>query len=166
MNRTENMALVVVACILVIILGAAGVVLRFQEAQANAREGAAVFDGIEPSGNGAAVIVKEGTLWLGYPAFFSEPFETVVFVFRDGRWVSFTTQHDVIIDCPVSLMVEAIVKHGRLISDALFCVHNHFTPIGFTSGDRDARRYLVRKGFAGVFGIYHTASGRFREWEE
>jgi hypothetical protein len=63
-------------------------------------------------------------------------------------------------------MAEAIRKSGQAVKDALLCVHNHFSPISFTSGDRDARRYLVRKGFAGVFGIYHTASGRFREWED
>jgi len=63
-------------------------------------------------------------------------------------------------------MTETIVKRGQAVSDALLCVHNHFTPIGFTSGDMDARHYLTRKGFVGVFGIYYTASGRFREMEE
>ena len=157
---------IVVACILVLILGAAGTILKFHEAQADAREGAEVFDGIEPSFGGESVVVKEGTIWLGCPPFFSEPFETVVFLFRDGSWMSFTTQHSAVIDCPLSIMAEAIRKSGRAVKDALLCVHNHFSPISFTSGDKDAYRYLAGQGFAGVFGIYYTAMGKFREWED
>jgi len=36
----------------------------------------------------------------------------------------------------------------------------------FTETDKDTYHYLRRKGFVGVFGIYYTASGRFREMEE
>jgi len=160
------MALVVVACILVLCAGAAGIFLQFAEARQDAAEAAAIFDGAEFIGSGDSVLIKQGVIWKGSPAFFTEPFETVVFVFRNGSWVSFTTQHAEAIDCPISLMVEAIIKSGRRIEDITHCVHNHFTPRGFTSGDMDARHYLARKGFAGVFGIYYPASERFKEWED
>lgn len=166
MNRTESLGLVVVGCILCLVLAAGGVMLKFYDAQADAKEGAAIFDGIETSGNGASVLIKEGTIWNGCPKFFSEPFETVVFIFRNGHWISFTTQHDVIIDCPVSFMVTTIQKSGRTTLDVFFCVHNHFAPVGFTPGDKGAYHYLRGKGFRGVFGIYYTATGRFREMEE
>jgi hypothetical protein len=160
------MALVVVIAIAVLACGAAGVLVKFYESRVISQEAAAVFDGIAPTGSGESVLVKEGSIWRGAPKFFSEPFETVVFVFRDGRWVSFSTQHAEFIDCPVSMMVEAITKGGRKVADIAFCVHNHFSPIGFTPGDKDARYYLDRKNFRGIFGIYYPANDSFREMED
>lgn len=110
-----------------------------------------------------SVSVTGGSVISG---FFREPFETAVFIFRDGSFLTFSTSDDKFISVPISWVVESIEKTGRTAPDIILCVHNHFSPIGFTSGDRDAYYYLRGKGFRGVFGIYYTASGKFREMGE
>jgi hypothetical protein len=109
-----------------------------------------------------SVSVTGGSVISG---FFRGPFETVVFIFRDGSFLTFSTSDDKAISVPISWVVESIETTGRAVSDIILCVHNHFSPIGFTTGDRDAYYYLRDKGFRGVFGIYYTASGKFREME-
>jgi hypothetical protein len=110
-----------------------------------------------------AVSVTGGSVISG---FFREPFETAVFIFRDGSFLTFSTNDDRAVSVPISWVSESIQKSGHAVSDIILCVHNHFSPIGFTSGDMDAYRYLKGKGFRGVFGIYYTANGKFREFEE
>jgi len=111
----------------------------------------------------ASVSVTAGSVISG---FFREPFETAVFIFRDGSFLTFSTNDDKAVSVPISWVVESIQNSGRVASDIILCVHNHFSPAGFTTGDLDAYHYLKGKGFRGVFGIYYTASGRFREFEE
>lgn len=158
----EGLALAVVGAIILLTCAAGGVLFKFYEARGDAREASAVFDGIAAMGAGS-VVMDEGSILAG---FFREPFETVVFIFRDGSFLTFSTGHDKLVDFPISWMVESIVKSGRAVSGAILCAHNHFSPVGFTAGDRDSYRYLRGKGFNGVFGIFYTASGRFREMEE
>ena len=110
-----------------------------------------------------SVSVTTGSVISG---FFREPFETAVFIFRDGSFLTFSTSDDRAVSVPISWVTESIENTGRAVSDIILCVHNHFSPIGFTPGDKDAYHYLRGKGFRGVFGIYYTASGRFREFEE
>ena len=110
-----------------------------------------------------SVSVTVGSVISG---FFREPFETVVFIFRDGSFLAFSTSDDKAVSAPISWVTESIQKSGRSAADIILCVHNHFSPVGFTPGDIDAYEYLKGKGFRGVFGIYYTASGRFREFEE
>ena len=111
----------------------------------------------------ASVSVTAGSVISG---FFREPFETAVFIFRDGSFLTFSTNDDKAVSVPISWVTESIENTGRAVSDIILCVHNHFSPSGFTPGDTDAYRYLRDKGFRGVFGIYYTATGRFREFEE
>jgi len=111
----------------------------------------------------ASVSVTTGSVIFG---FFREPFETAVFIFRDGSFLTFSTNDDKAVSVPISWVTESIENTGRAVSDIILCVHNHFSPSGFTPGDTDAYRYLRDKGFRGVFGIYYTATGRFREFEE
>jgi hypothetical protein len=110
-----------------------------------------------------SVSVTGGSIISG---FFREPFETAVFIFRDGSFLTFSTNDDKAVSVPISWVTESIENTGRAVSDIILCVHNHFSPSGFTPGDTDAYRYLRDKGFRGVFGIYYTATGRFREFEE
>jgi len=98
--------------------------------------------------------------------FFTEPFETVVFRFRDGSFLTFSTNEGSAVGVPISWVTETIEKNGHAVSDIVLCVHNHFTPTGFTLADRRSCGYLRDRGFRGVFGIYYTATGRFRELGE
>jgi hypothetical protein len=100
------------------------------------------------------------------PGFFREPFETVVFIFRDGSFLTFSTSDSTRVGVPISWVVESIEGTGRAVSDSILCVHNHFIPVGFSPVDRESDSYLRGKGFRGVFGIYYTTNGKFREIEE
>lgn len=111
----------------------------------------------------ASVSVTAGSVISG---FFREPFETAVFIFRDGSFLTFSTNDDKAVSVPISWVTEIVQETGRPISDIILCVHNHFSPSGFTTGDKAAYYYLRGKGFRGVFGIYYTANGKFREFEE
>jgi len=110
-----------------------------------------------------SVSVTGGSVISG---FFREPFETAVFIFRDGSFLTFSTKDDKAVSVPISWVTESIENTGRAVSDIILCVHNHFSPSGFTTGDKDAYYYLRGKGFRGVFGIFYTANGKFREIEE
>jgi hypothetical protein len=94
-------------------------------------------------------------------AVFTEPFETVVFLFRDGSFLTYSTHDDKIIDAPISVLADEVINSGRFLEDCLLIVHNHFSPVGFTQGDETCYEFLKRKGFRGVFGIYYPATGRF-----
>jgi len=110
-----------------------------------------------------SVDVTNGSVVAG---FFSAAFETVAFIFRDGSFLAFSTNDDKAVTVPISWVVEHIQKTGHAVPDIILCVHNHFSPVGFTPADQDSYWYLKRKGFSGVFGIYYTVSGRFREFKE
>jgi len=110
-----------------------------------------------------SVSITGGSIIKG---FFREPFETVVFIFRDGSFLTFSTNDDKSVSVPISWVITSIQRSGRAVSDIILCVHNHFSPSGFTPGDVDAYRYLTGRGFWGVFGIYYPVSGKFREIEE
>ena len=110
-----------------------------------------------------SVTVTQGDVISG---FFSEPFETIVFIFRDGSFLTFSTNDDNAVGVPISWVTGMIEKTGRSISDIILCVHNHFQPSGFTPADVGSYRYLRGKGFRGVFGIFYTTNGQFREIEE
>jgi hypothetical protein len=162
-TRTESMALVVVGCILILALGAGSIMLKLLEARTEARETMAVFDGIEGNPSADSVLITSGNV---FKSFFREPFESVVFIFRDGTFLTYSTQHDKAIEVPISWIAENIVQNGHSIPAILLCVHNHFTPVGFTPGDKDSYRYLRGRGFRGIFAIYYTVSGKLRTMEE
>ena len=158
-NRTVTLALVFVGCLLILAATGGGIFLTFQAVQQDAREASAVTEGIQhPAPLVKSIYGTEGNLWL---TMFREPFETVVFLFRDGSVVTFSTHDASTIDAPISMLVDYLKKSGRSLKDCLIVVHNHFTPAGFTMGDESSYAYLKFRGFRGVFGIYYTATGRF-----
>jgi hypothetical protein len=102
------------------------------------------------------------TEWNIYTTIFKEPFETAVFLFKDGAVLTFSTHEADRVGVAIQTIVEWVGKTGRSIKDCLRVVHNHFSPGGFTDSDRYTYNYLKTKGFIGVFGIYHTSSGVFQ----
>jgi len=171
MNRLTNLALVVIACILILACAGAIVVIKFNETRMDGQEAAAILDEESKNLQGKTGVMLAETVMIGEgdicSAFFREPFETVVFMFRDGKFITFSTGHEKTIAIPsVGWIVEQIKARGRRIEDCMFVVHNHFSPAGFSESDLMTWKYLCRKGFSGVFGIYYTASGRFRSVED
>ena len=158
MNRLTETTLVFIGVILILAGAAAGVLLKFHEARLDAAQAGAMIDAVDVD-MAEVVNIGEGSLCK---LIFREPFESVVFLFRDGSFVVFSTGHDKAIAVPASWLLDYIRETGRDIKDCLLVVHNHFAPTGFSESDLQTWHYLVRNGFTGVFGIYYPASGRFR----
>ena len=156
------MALVFAGVIILLVLGAVGVFFRFYEARTNAARANAVLDGLASAGQ-APVYSSTENLYAGW---FSETFETVVFMFRDGTKRSFTSREAGRIDMPAATYGEQFRREGRRVSDIELCIHNHFTPIGFTEGDKLVWRHLKGEGFKGTFRIYYTATGEVKDMKE
>lgn len=105
------------------------------------------------------------TEWNIYASMFKEPFETAVFMFKDGTILTYSTHEASRVGVAAQTIVEWTKKSGKNIKDCLLVVHNHFSPAGFTDSDRYTYNYLKNKGFKGVFGIYYTATGMFQAIE-
>lgn len=161
MKRFE--AGVVIFCIAAICVSACYLTYEITKADYLAKRAEAVFDAIEPTAQSKTLFCGEGSLCA---AMFKEPFETVIFFFRDGSFLTYSTRDDKLIDAPISFIYDAVLETGRSIADCLLVVHNHFSPMGFSPGDQRSYEYLKAKGFHGVFGIYYPATGRFVGVEE
>lgn len=161
-----NMALVTVICIVILAIGSVAVLYNYYGDKVEASTASATFDGTGPVEVGVQLYRTAGKIWEGCPRFFSEPFETVVFIFRDGDYLAYSTHDAHHINVPISTIADDIRKCGLDVRACTHCVHNHFSPIGFTRGDEASFEYLKRKGFRGVFGIWYTATGRFLGVEE
>ena len=162
MNRLTNLALVFVACILIFAAAAGGVLLKFHEARLDAADAGAMLDN-EDSSVAESVAIEQGSLCKGI---FRDPFEKVVFLFRDGTFLVFSTGHEKAVLVPIAWILHFIEESGRDIKDCLLIVHNHFSPMGFSESDLQTYQYLYRKGFRGVFGIYYPSTGKFRGVED
>lgn len=162
-TRQSSLALVFVGALLLFLIGGAGIIFKFSAERAESANASAVIDGIEPTPGGKTLYAGEGSICK---AVFTEPFETVCFLFRDGSFLTFTTQDDRMIDAPIAILLAEVSESGRFIEDCLLIVHNHFTPVGFSPGDMRSYHYLRDKGFRGVFGIYYTTTGRFLGLED
>jgi hypothetical protein len=117
------------------------------------------FDGFDGTFQESQTLyISQGSI---YSTFFKEPFETVVFIFPDGSFSSYSTHDDGKISASINTIVESLEKSGKRIVDCEKVVHNHFTPIGFTEADKRTYGFLKAKGFHGVFAIYYTVTGKF-----
>jgi hypothetical protein len=108
------------------------------------------------------VYVTSGYL---FPRFFKEPFETVVFLFKDGQFMTFSTHQEKSIEWPVESMMERIKKGGLKLEDCIWIVHNHFGLAPFSQANTCTLSILQRNGFSGEFSIYYTASKKVRSKE-
>jgi len=103
------------------------------------------------------VYIKSGNV---FSALFTEPFETMVILARDGNLFTFTTKHDWIIAIPPSYIYEHLLKRNVEPKDILIIIHNHLAPGAFSPGDIAFYHYFRNRGFRGVFCIYYPYSRR------
>lgn len=101
------------------------------------------------------VYAKTGNI---FDAFFTEPFETMVILARDGTFYTFTTQYDRTIAIPPSYIHEYLLKQNIEPKDISIIIHNHPAPSGFSDADNVFFRYFKRQGFQGSFCIYYPFS--------
>ena len=101
-----------------------------------------------------------------YAAMFKEPYEILYFLMDDGEFFGFTTQEDSWVRGTPSLVIQYLEKAGYKIGDIGMCIHNHFGPAAFSMEDRKFYYFLKSQGFVGAYGIFYTATGKCRWWDE
>lgn len=99
--------------------------------------------------------ITTGNIFSGL---FTEPFETMVLLARDGTFFAFTTQHDWIIAVSPSYVHERLLKENIEPKDIVIIIHNHLSPGNFSTGDTAFYRYFQRRGFKGSFCVYYPFS--------
>jgi len=100
-----------------------------------------------------------------YPFFkkvFSEPFETLLLIFRDGTMITITAQLENVIPVSAWTIREIIGKHDKKIEDIALAIHNHLIPMRESFGNKYVYKKLKESGFKGVFCIYYPFSGKVR----
>lgn len=88
---------------------------------------------------------------------FKEPFEIIVFIFKDGTFYAFTNQEENKVSVPTMDFFE---KEKINLADVVFIIHNHFGHPRFSSADIRIDNWLRRNGFKGYFCLYVQANDR------
>lgn len=104
--------------------------------------------------------IREGS--LEWDQFFDEPYEILVFIFKDQKWISFDTGEEQRVNIHPSTMIHEIEARGRSIKDVATIIHNHPIPTRFSIGDNMAFRYFKSEGFDGYFMIYYPFNKKTR----
>lgn len=107
------------------------------------------------------IYVTKGLL---FPDFFKEPFETAVFVLKDGRFYTFSSHHEhgIYLYGGGSVIIEYLKKEGINIEDVAIVIHNHLTPASFSPINHRFFHQLQQAGFKGFFAIYYPFSKKVR----
>jgi len=101
--------------------------------------------------------VKAGNI---FASFFKEPVETILFIFKDGTYIAFTSLDEDFIAIPANAIVDFIAERHESLADAVFIVHNHRIPSPFSESDNRTYQYFKDRGFVGLYMIYFTGSGK------
>jgi len=83
---------------------------------------------------------------------FKEPFESGVFIFKDGRIFIFTNNLPNAVVYPD--FVAIFKKFNLRIEDCIMQVHNHLIPSNFSEADKRFLTYIRALGFKGIFALY------------
>jgi len=109
------------------------------------------------------IYIKEGNIYKG---FFTEPFETLLLIFKDGTVFALSTHHAHSIQIHFGWLCDFLKRKGKTIEDLIIAIHNHSIPASFTEGNMFYYHKLREAGFTGLFCIYYTFSGKVRVYEE
>ncbi len=90
---------------------------------------------------------------------FTDTFETIIFIMRNGDSYSFTMQEEDEVCC-LSLWLDVLKEDGYTAKDITIIMHNHFAKPFFSTSDKRAYVVLKMNGFTGSFGIYVTATDK------
>lgn len=110
------------------------------------------------------------TVYMGasnlWEKLFTEPVEMIFYLYPNGAIVGFSTYEYDRISGDINQQLEAMEKKGLKLSDVMIIVHNHFTPGSFSTPDRASITTMKKKGFRGIYGIYHTATKTFEAYKK
>jgi len=104
--------------------------------------------------------IQEGNI---FDNVFTEPFETIVLVCKDGHWISFTQQLAGTVFFPLDALE---TKYNIHLEDVVIIMHNHFAIPHFSISDKNMLKLLRRRGFTGSFGIYITSTKKIILYED
>jgi len=106
---------------------------------------------VEPS----TIYITQGNIYKG---FFTEPFETLLIVFKDGDFITFSSHHAYWITMSFGWLGDFLKKNNKKIKDIKIIIHNHLIPTRFTEGNKYFYRKFKEAGFQGLFCIYYPAT--------
>jgi len=109
------------------------------------------------------VYIKEFNIYTG---FFTEPFETLLLIFKNGDGFAISTHNEHGIYVPFGWLEGFLKRKHREIKDIIIIIHNHKIPTSFTPGNMYYYRKFKEAGFEGHFQIYYTFDGRVRTLEK
>lgn len=101
-----------------------------------------------------------------YSEVFRNPYEVILFFFRDGDVWGFTTKMEYKVAWPIEGIVDYLEGQGKHIEDAVIVIHNHVTLAVFSYEDRVCYSILKRRGFRGAFLLYHNPTGTVKDLDE
>lgn len=102
----------------------------------------------------SAFSAEEKALGQSWPGLFTEPFEMVYVIMKDGATFPCTSRHETMVDMSIGRLKEELKKRDFSMKDIAVVIHNH--RMKKTFGQEDWRQYhlLKRYGFNGRFLLY------------
>lgn len=110
----------------------------------------------------ADIYVSSWNFWQSY---FTDPVERLVFIFRNGQAVCFTSYLDLAVEGTEALLTEHFATRGFAPADILIIIHNHLYSFQFSLRDKRCCAYFRSHGFRGHFLLYGP-SRRIAELKE
>jgi len=89
--------------------------------------------------------------------FFTEPFEIVYVIMKDGATFPCTSNHETMVDMSIGKLEEKLRKvkgKNYNIKEIAVVIHNHRRKNYFTRGDYKQYKMLKKYGFNGLFLMY------------
>jgi len=103
---------------------------------------------------GSILSAKEKRQTNFWQNFFTEPFETVYIIMKDGTAFKHTNQEERFIRLSAGILKETLKKKSYKIKDIAIIIHNHRIEQKFSPTDWKFYKDLKKRGFDGLFLIY------------
>ena len=100
-----------------------------------------------------------------FKSFFKEPYETLMAVLNDRRYILLTEQKDSVMNVSSGIFQYVIEMCGCKLENVAIIIHNHSTPKPFSSNDKRFCHQLVYNGFKGKFLVYYPSHNKIREYK-
>lgn len=100
-----------------------------------------------------------------YKQIFTEPVESVLFLFTNGEFFIFTSMDQNAIYGELNIIIDYLEKKKKDVKDLILVIHNHLNLGSFSSTDTKTYYRLRENGFTGKYLLY-TPGGGVRKFKE
>jgi hypothetical protein len=102
-----------------------------------------------------SIYITKGNIFDGV---FTEPTETVYFIFFNGDLISFSTHDAYCINLSAYWYKTYLESQGREMREVAIMMHNHFGYPKLSEGDRNILLMFRNYGFKGSFCVWETSN--------